>query len=93
MASEIAVTDRLGCREAPIAEEQEGLALAHTADLAGQRLEIGSGPDDGAGEARLQQHLLEGKLGVLEGELRLLDADGRKQHHMAHPCPPGFGKG
>ena len=65
-----------------VAEDQERLTPLHPLDLSRQRFEVGGRANDGIAQAGLDQRALEGELGMLEGEARLLHADRRQ----AAPC-------
>ncbi len=86
---EVAVADRLAGGEAPVAEEQEGLARPHAPDLPRERLEEGGRPDDRVAQPRCGQRRLEGELRLLEGQQRPLNADGGQQHEMRDARLPG----
>ena len=75
VVGQIVVADRLAGGERAVAEHQEGLAALHALDLPRQRLEERRRPHDRIAQARFDQRLLEGQLGLLEGQQRLLHAD------------------
>ena len=82
IAAKIAIADRLARGQAAIAEDEERLSPLYAPNLPGQRFEEGGGAHDGIGQAGVDQFLLEGKLGLLKGQKRLLHADRRQQHHV-----------
>ena len=83
VGGEVAVADRLAGGQRPVAEHQERPAALHPLDLARQRLEERGRPDDRVGQAGGDQRCLEGELGVLERQQRLLHADRGEQHELA----------
>ena len=87
VVGQIVVADGLAGRQRPVAEDQERAASPHALDLARQRLEEGGRPHDGIAQAGLDQRRLEGQLGLLKGEERLLHADGGEQHEVTRRRP------
>jgi polyphosphate kinase 2 (PPK2 family) len=84
VAGQVLVGNRLAGGEGAVAEHQEGLAPAHALDLARQRLEERRGPHDGPVQRRGHELGLEGQLGVLKDQPRLLHADGRQLQPLRH---------
>ena len=82
VVAEVVVADRLAGGQRAVPEQQEGLAAAHPLDLSRERLEVRRRAHDRVGRARVDQRALEGELGVLEREARLLHADRREQHEV-----------
>lgn len=81
-ASKIVVADRLAGGERAVAEDEERLAAANALDLTRQRLEERRRPHDRVADARLDEHLFESELGLLEREHGLLHADRQQQHDL-----------
>ena len=77
VSSQIIVTDWLARGESAVAEHQERFPALHTLDLTRQRLEEGGRPNDRVVEPRRGEGVLNGELGMLEGENGLLHAKRR----------------
>jgi hypothetical protein len=82
VAGEVPVADRLAGGEHAVTKQQERLSRLHPCHLAGQGFEIGRGADNGIAQAGLHERGFEGELGVLEGKLWFLHANGGEQNEV-----------
>lgn len=82
VGGEVGIADGFAGGELAVAEDEEWFALADALDLAGERFEEGRGADDGKAQAGGDERGFERQFGVLEGEKRLLHADGGEQDEM-----------
>ena len=80
-AREVALTDRVAFGELAVSKDYKGVPLLDRIHLSPQTLEVGGRPHDSIRDRLLRRQLiLKLLLCKLEGEPRLLDADGREKH-------------